>query len=447
METIVMANNAYELDLKQQILYGGSFGPTQIDQLRDVISRDMSKFKELKEAVRELKDKDPDELSPAIYVKLGVCQYLVGDYQGAFDALKKGDGGALAYFYFAKLHLVNKEYDAVVDAYNTAQKAGYNSDACALGRAEAYREMGKLQQSLQELDCLSGAVEHTAEYLYQRAATVNAFGQSQEAIALYERAVDADPEHPGALYGLALENERRGNDEEALELYKRSASHFPTNVGTLMNLGILYEDMSAYAEAEECFQRVLDADPLNARARLFLKDAKASGDMYIDDDVDKIYFRMEEAKKLPLSNFELSVRARNCLQDMGVSTLGDLCKFSETDLLNKKNFGETSLNEVRKILEGNGLRLGLNPPEKAAAVAVETGEMSEAEKEVRSRQIGDLNLSVRARKCMNRLNITTIGQLIVKSADELLECKNFGVTSLKEIREKLQDFNVKLRGD
>lgn len=441
-----MANNAYELDLKQQILYGGSFGPTQIDQLRDVISRDMSKFKELKEAVRELKNKEPEELSPAVYVKLGVCQYLVGDYPAAFESLKKGDGGALAYYYFAKLHQSNKEYDEVIDSYNTAQKAGYNSDACALGRAEAYREMGKLQQSLQELDCLSGAVEHTAEYLYQRAATVNAFGQSQEAIALYERAIAADPDHPGALYGLALENERRGNDEEALELYKRAASHFPTNVGTLMNLGILYEDMGAYSEAEECFQRVLDADPLNQRARLFLKDAKASSDMYIDDDVDKIVFRMEEAKKLPLSNFELSVRARNCLNEMGVVTLGDLCKYSEADLLNKKNFGEMSLNEVRKILDANGLRLGMNPPEKAVP-AHDNPEMTEAEKEVRSRMIGDLNLSVRARKCMNRLNISTIGQLIVRSADELLECKNFGVTSLNEIREKLKDFNVKLRGD
>jgi len=37
--------------------------------------------------------------------------------------------------------------------------------------------------------------------------------------------------------------------------------------------------------------------------------------------------------------------------------------------------------------------------------------------------------------------------LVKRSADELLECKNFGVTSLKEIREKLVNFNVKLRGD
>lgn len=442
-----MANNAYESDLKQQVLYGGSFGPTQIDQLRDAIGRDMKNFDELKEAVNELKTKDPDELSPAAYVKLGVCQYLIGKYKDSLASLQKGDGGALAYFYFAKLHLVDKSYEEAIDAYNTAQKAGYNSDVCALGRAEAYREMNKLQQSLQELDCLSGAIEQTAEYLYQRAATVNAHGDSAEAIALYERAVQVDPEHPGALYGLALENERRGNDEEALKLYQRSAMRFPTNIGTLMNLGILYEDMEDYESAKNCFQRVLEAEPMNPRARLFMKDVLATADMCIDDDADRNKLKTDEAKRLLLANFELTVRARNCLNEMGVVTLGDLCKYSEADLLNRRNFGETSLTEVKKILKENGLSLGMNPPEKQQNDVVDVAKLSPQEQETRGRRIEELALSVRAKKCMTRLNIVTIGQLVAKSADDLLECKNFGVTSLKEIREKLANFNLKLRGE
>ncbi len=56
---------------------------------------------------------------------------------------------------------------------------------------------------------------------------------------------------------------------------------------------------------------------------------------------------------------------------------------------------------------------------------------------VLDRPISDLNLSVRARKCMVRLGLTTIGELIRKTGDDLLECKNFGVTSLNEVREKL----------
>jgi DNA-directed RNA polymerase subunit alpha len=48
---------------------------------------------------------------------------------------------------------------------------------------------------------------------------------------------------------------------------------------------------------------------------------------------------------------------------------------------------------------------------------------------------------------MNRLGIATIGELVQHSGDELLECKNFGVTSLVEIRGKLKELNLKLRGD
>ena len=63
------------------------------------------------------------------------------------------------------------------------------------------------------------------------------------------------------------------------------------------------------------------------------------------------------------------------------------------------------------------------------------------------RPISDLNLSVRARKCMVRLGLTTIGELIRKTGDDMLECKNFGVTSLNEVREKLTVHQLKLRGD
>ena len=59
----------------------------------------------------------------------------------------------------------------------------------------------------------------------------------------------------------------------------------------------------------------------------------------------------------------------------------------------------------------------------------------------------DLNLSVRSRKCMARLNIQTVGQLTSRTADELLASRNFGVTSLNEIRAKLTEIGTRLRND
>jgi DNA-directed RNA polymerase subunit alpha len=48
---------------------------------------------------------------------------------------------------------------------------------------------------------------------------------------------------------------------------------------------------------------------------------------------------------------------------------------------------------------------------------------------------------------MVRLRMNTIGELLRKTGDEMLECKNFGVTSLNEVREKLEIHGLKLRGD
>lgn len=67
---------------------------------------------------------------------------------------------------------------------------------------------------------------------------------------------------------------------------------------------------------------------------------------------------MSQVLSIPVTDFELSVRSRNCLQKMGVTTLGDLCRRTEAELLASKNFGETSLTEIRDMLCSRGLHLG-----------------------------------------------------------------------------------------
>src|SRR3989344_8002251 len=59
----------------------------------------------------------------------------------------------------------------------------------------------------------------------------------------------------------------------------------------------------------------------------------------------------------------------------------------------------------------------------------------------------DFNFEVRARRFFYRLGIVTLGDLIQKSAQDLLEAKNFGKTSLETVREKLYQLGLKLKGD
>ena len=180
----------------------------------------------------------------------------------------------------------------------------------------------------------------------------------EEVVALLERAVAADGNHAGALFGLALENDRSGNDNYARDLYERAAAQFPTHVGTLLNLGVLYEDFQEFEKAKKCYQRILDVFPDHNRARLFLRDADASSDMFYDEDARRQQDRLQQILAIPVTDFELSVRSRNCLQKMGVMTLGDLTVTTEQELLSSKNFGETSLVEIRDMLQGKGLELG-----------------------------------------------------------------------------------------
>lgn len=435
-----------EADLKQLVLFDGPFGPPEIQQLVDAMATDLSYCRSLRDAVAQLRANE--DQSPATNVRLGVCLYLLGQYQRAVGVLNKADGGALAHFYLAKSYVALGDYQSALDSYAAATKAGYDSDQCALGRAEAQRYARDPAGALATLDDLSGAVEQTAEYLYHRGATVAALGGNpQEVVALYERAVEADPNHPGALFGLALENDRRGNDDTALELYQRSTAHFPAHVGSLINLGLLYEDRDQYDRAVQCYQRVLDVQPTHPRALLFLKDAQASSDMYYDEDAQKKRDRMSQVLSIPVTDFELSVRSRNCLQKMGIMTLGDLCRRTEQELLASKNFGETSLIEIKEMLASKGLKLGQLAPERHALEIFEPETLSADEQALLARPVADLGLSVRARKCMIRLGISTIGELVRRTGDELLECKNFGVTSLNEVREKLSAYGLKLRGD
>ena len=186
-------------------------------------------------------------------------------------------------------------------------------------------------------------------------------------------------------------------------------------------------------------------------ARLFLKDSSASGDLKLDEQELRSRDRLDQVLGLPVSDFELSVRSRNCLQKMGIMTLGDLARTTEHELLESKNFGETSLVEIKEMLASKGLSLGQMAAPAAAAgeeLAVsEPEEPSADEQEIYSQPITELNLSVRARKCTTKLGITTIGDLVRRTGEDLMECKNFGVTSLNEVREKLAERGLKLRGD
>ena len=80
---------------------------------------------------------------------------------------------------------------------------------------------------------------------------------------------------------------------------------------------------------------------------------------------------MAEQMSMPIEQLDLTVRSYNCLKREGIHTVGELISRSEQDLLDIRNFGAKSIDEVKAKLQSMGLALKDSPPgfDPAAAVA------------------------------------------------------------------------------
>jgi DNA-directed RNA polymerase subunit alpha len=376
---------------------------------------------------------------------------LLGRYHSGLEHLKKAGDVGMACF-FRGLALENQQkYDDAAAAFAQAAKHAYDAKTAELHRAGALRRAGHQDEARKILAGLQKLTGSSGEYHFQHGCLLAATGDLVAASAEFEKALGLEKDHNGALFELAYINDLYGNDELALDFYRRCTDRPPVPLAAWINLGILYEDEMRFRDAEQCYRHVLTHEPNHPRARLFFKDCQASKGMYYDEEAERGYTVLKQLHEIPVTDFELSVRSRNCLRKMNIRTLGDLTRTTEAALLSSKNFGETSLAEIKEMMQAKGLRLGMSL-EGSERVGhdhriEQPQEVPPELQAIMNKPIGDLNLSVRARKCMSKLNIQTVGDLLKHSGDELLECKNFGVTSLNEVRDKLTSLSLKLKND
>jgi len=282
---------------------------------------------------------------------------------------------------------------------------------------------------------------------YTAGRNAERLGDREGAIQAYRKAVELDPENTDALFSLACNLDLMGEEEESFVMYERACEQHPAPINALMNLAVCYEDRGYYRRAEKCLRQVLDTEPNHPRARLFMKDVIASFDMEIDEEYEKGLTKRNALLDTPVNDFELSVRARNCLRKMNIRTLGDLLRITEAELLSYKNFGETSLQEIKDMLASKGLRLGQGLEEQHDMVRKAVFEKLKGTRQeaMLNKPVSDLELSVRARKALQQLSIQTIGDLCSRTEAELLGVKNFGSTSLDEVNAKLGELGLGLR--
>lgn len=434
------------VDVTHVLLDGSSFGAAEVAELQRAVAGNPHDVRQKCQTLRErIGSGQGDDRA---LTAMGIALHMLSDHRTAVDALQKVSGNAYADFYRGRSLQSLERFDDAIEAYSTAEKNGYDSVNALLARAGAIRLSGRLDEAEELLKANARNAVTRADYSYQMGGILSDRGDTYGAIEYFERAVDMDPHHTAALFRLAALNASFGNDEEAISLYERSLSRPPFYLGALLNLGLLYEDAERYDAAAFCFRRVLEFNPLHDRAHLYLKDIEAAGDMFYDEDAMRKQREEEQVLSTPIADFELSARSRNCLDRLGITTLGDLTRITEPELMSSKNFGETSLKEINEMMESRGLTVGQDVVEKKAAPQqLRREDLSDAQRAIFDNPVTDLNLSVRARKAVSRLGLATIGELLNRTPDELLGIRNFGVTSLNEIRQKLAEMGVSLRND
>jgi DNA-directed RNA polymerase subunit alpha len=378
-------------------------------------------------------------------LRTGIGCYILGNYKLALEMLQKAADQKEKHFYLALAYRKAKDCQKALQEFDKAAEKGVDGFLICLEKAETHRQAGSFDQAHEELKNCKNFENVSADYHCQKGRIFDSQGDYQKAVSNYENAIELDSNHQQALFLLAYTCDLRGDDDAAIDYYKQASMGFPVHVNSLLNLAVLYEEKNQYTKAIRCVEAVLRSHPNHKKARLFKKDIESSMIMIYDEEKEKRKDRQNQILEIPISDFELSVRSRNCLRKMNIRTIGDLLNITEAELLSYKNFGETSLNEIKKILDMKGLSLGMATENAAAASANQPAKVEGADEEMVSKPVEDLELSVRAKRCLTRLGIRTIGDLISKTEAELLGCKNFGVTSLNEIKERLSAMGLSLR--
>jgi DNA-directed RNA polymerase subunit alpha len=403
---------------------------------------------------------------------VGVARWMLAQYHRAHPLLKKAGGTDPAVeFMLAECCLRAEVVEGTgrpmrrpdVAARALAKHPKLESNARVFGTfLEALLFDDDRAGFLEALKRMPASLKNSADAHYYEGRALEFDGDREGASAKYSAALAADAGHRPSLFRLAFNEDLAGNDERAMELYEKLAALKPADTHALLNLGVLYEDHGRFDEAIRCYRSVLAAFPNHRRARQYLRDAEGSLTMHVDDDHERRPERGNFLLRMPITEFELSVRARNCLAKMDIQTLGDLVAKTENELLSYKNFGETTLQEIRSLLSSRGLTLGMKLDENGVPIEEATEDLIDVEAAPESSLgpvpipegidqktlnvvLSDLELSLRCRRALAAIKANTVGDLLTHTEAELLALKNFGLTSLNELKSKLSEFGVALK--
>ncbi|MCS6851213.1 MAG: DNA-directed RNA polymerase subunit alpha [Gemmataceae bacterium] len=141
-----------------------------------------------------------------------------------------------------------------------------------------------------------------------------------------------------------------------------------TRVGQRTNYDKLIMEIWTNGTVSPQMALVEGAKILRKHLNPFIQYSEPGPEMPIEDRIETgpateaVDQELERKLNMSLAELELSVRATNCLESEGITTVRDLVIRTDEELLEVRNFGETTLKEVKAKLSERGLSLGMKLP-------------------------------------------------------------------------------------
>ena len=174
----------------------------------------------------------------------------------------------------AELFRKREQYERALEWYDAVFRIDPDHTQAYAGKGEALFRLNRHEEAIKSLGqavALEPDMPTVPTLRVLMGESAQALGRMEEASEQYERVLEADPDHTGAIDRLAMVRYEQGRLEEALELYRRHIGIEPGSANAHANLGVVLYRMGRSEEAREVLEHALSLDPATVMAQTVLE--------------------------------------------------------------------------------------------------------------------------------------------------------------------------------
>lgn len=226
-------------------------------------------------------------------IQKGKKAFEGNDYEKALecflDVIKRRPRYADIHNYLGLIYHSKGKFDLAIEHFKKALEINPNYTEAALNLAVIYNDTGQYNKSkqIQEIVKRAYAPDPLSDQFFKgKLANMYAnignifmdMGHYEEAIEEYKKALQYCPQFSDIRTKLGIAYRNLGHFEEAIREFEEAKRYKPNYIPAMLNLGIIYFSLNEFEKAANEWKSVLNIDPQNKLANLYLKLIERKGD-------------------------------------------------------------------------------------------------------------------------------------------------------------------------